>query len=183
MADDAQVMQQVAVQNDPQLLQAAQKEYPYLADKDIAYTYTPDAGDKRYLEFWSPTETGDQQYPRPQSIPMGKVGVQVINPQTKPIDILGDYVSHYGVQADPQLQQLYQQFAGQLDPQMMQNRYAYHQANLGETRPYDQWLQATGLPEMFRGYTFNQWGDNAKQMYTPQQLQTLDAVRSYLGIK
>ncbi len=183
MADDSEIMQQVAAQNDPQLLQAAQKEYPYLADKNIAYTYTPQAGDSRYLEFWSPTEEGDKEYPRPASIPMGQVGVQVINPQTKPIDILGDYVSHYGVQNDPQLQQYYQQFGASLDPQMMQNRYSYHTANLGETRPYDQWLQSTGLPEMFRGYTFNQWGDDAKQMYSPEQLKILDAVRSYLGVK
>jgi hypothetical protein len=35
---------------------------------------------------------------------------------------------------------------------------------------------------MFRGYTFNQW-ENAKDMYTPQQLQVLDQVRKYLGVK
>ena len=65
---------------------------------------------------------------------------------------------------------------------MMQERYQYHTQNLGENRPYEQWMQMTGLPEMFRGYTFNQWQDAAK-MYTPEQLQTLNAVRSYLGIK
>ena len=182
MASDEEVMQQVASQNDPKLLESAQKEYPYLADKNIGYAYTPSANDKRVLEFWSPTEEGDKEYPRPAAIPMGQVGVQVISPQAKPIDILGDYVSHYGVNVDPQLQQYYQQFAQALDPQMMQNRYAYHAANLGESRPYQQWYESTGLPEMFRGYTFNQW-DNAKEMYSPQQLQILDAVRSHLGIK
>ena len=95
---------------------------------------------------------------------------------------MGDYASHYGVDTDPQLKALYAQFAGQLDPKAMQERYQYHTQNLGENRPYEQWMQMTGLPEMFRGYTFNQWQDAAK-MYTPEQLQTLNAVRSYLGIK
>ena len=54
---------------------------------------------------------------------------------------------------------------------------------IDEKRPYEQWYQMTGLPEMFRGYTFNQFGQNAEQMYTPQQLETLNAVRQYLGIK
>ena len=155
----------------------AQKEYPYLANKDISFAYTPTEGEQRMLEFYHPEETE-----RPEYMPPGKVGIEVFNTQTKPLDILGDYVSHYAVNTDPKLQQLYSQFGNQLDPNMMQQRYQYHTQNFGETRPFELWMQMTGLPEMFRGYTFNQW-ENAKDMYTPQQLQTLDAVRSYLGIK
>ena len=163
------------------MFEKAKKEYPYLADKDIGFAYTPQEGDRK-LEFYSPDEPGSPQNPRPKQLPMGKPGVQVLDPRTSPLDILGDYVSHYAVGQDPQLQALYQQFSGQLDPEKMKQRYQYHQENLGETRPYDQWHQMSGLPEMFRGYTFNQW-DNAKEMYTPQQLQVLDQVRKYLGIK
>jgi hypothetical protein len=159
------------------MFEGAKKEYPYLADKDIAFAYTPTEGDQRMLEFYPPDEEQ-----RPAYIPKGVPGIEVFNPQTKPLDILGDYVSHYGVNVDPQLQELYSQFQGQLDPNMMQQRYQYHVQNLGEQRPYEQWLQTSGLPEMFRGYTFNQW-ENAKDMYTPEQLKTLDAVRSYLRIK
>ena len=160
-----------------QMFEKAQKEYPYLADKDISFAYTPSKGDDRQLEFYHPEETE-----RPAYIPRGKVGIEVFNPQVKPLDILGDYVSHYAVNQDPALQALYKQFSGQLDPKVMQERYQYHQQNLGEQRPYDQWHEMTGLPEIFRGYTFNQWPD-AKQMYTPEQLQTLDKVRQYLNIK
>ena len=159
----------------------AKKDYPYLADKDISFAYTPQGGDRK-LEFYAPDEPGSPESPRPTQLPMGRAGVQVFNPQVSPLDILGDYVSHHGVEQDPKLQALYQQFSGQLDPEMMKRRYQYHQQNLGETRPYEQWHKSTGLPEMFRGYTFNQW-DNAKEMYTPQQLQVLDQVRKYLGIK
>jgi hypothetical protein len=66
---------------------------------------------------------------------------------------------------------------------MMQERYKFHQQNFGEKRPYDLWLQHTGIPEMFRGYTFDQWGPNAAKKYTPEQLNILNQVRQYLGIK
>jgi len=167
------------IQNDEvigqMLFDKAKTEYPYLANQDIAFKYTPSENPEYMLEHYQGEDIPDWGKGRKQAI-------EVFNTKTSPLDILGDAVSHYGVNSDPQLQALYQQFSGQLDPAMMQQRYQYHADNLGEKRPYDQWYQSTGLPEMFRGYTFNQW-DNAKSMYTPEQLQTLDAVRSYLKIK
>ena len=163
------------------LMDIAKQDYPYLADKDIAYTFTP-AQDDRQLEFYPPDEPGSPDYPRPQELPMGRVGIQVFNPKVRPIDLLGDYVSHYGVYNDPQLKDLYGQFTGAVNPQAMQERYAYHRQNFGEQRPYEQWAERTGYPELFRGYTFNQW-ENAAQMYTPEQLDILNRVRKYLGIK
>ena len=163
------------------LFERAKKEYPYLSDKDISFMYSPASGN-RVLEFYAPDEPGDPKSPRPSQLPMGEVGIQVFSPKAKPLDILGDYVSHYAVEKDPKLASLYSQFGQSLDPKMMQQRYQYHQQHFGEKRPYEQWLQTSGLPEMFRGYTFNQWPDAAK-MYTPQQLQILDQVRQYLGIK
>ena len=171
MPDNNDVMGQM-------MFQKAQKEYPYLAGKDIAFAYTPKEGDRK-LEFYSPEETE-----RPKSIPAGKVGIEVFNPKVTPLDILGDYVSHYGVQNDPRLKALYTQFQGQLDPKEMQKRYEYHKANMGETRSYDEWLRMTGLPEVFRGYTFNQWpAEFSQKYYSPEQMKTLNDVRSYLGIK
>jgi hypothetical protein len=163
------------------MFEKAQKEYPYLAGKDISFMYSPQQDD-RMLEFWHPDEPGSSESPRPDTLPLGKPGVQVFNPKTSPLDILGDYVSHYGVQADPRLAAMYQQFGQSLDPAMMQRRYAEHQQMFGEKRPYEDWYSSTGLPEYFRGYTFNQWPD-AAQMYTPEQLQILNQVRQYLGVK
>ena len=176
MANDNEVMGQV-------MFDKAQTEYPYLADKNIAFEYAPSADPKenRLLEFYAPDEPGDPNSPKPASF-AGRPGVQVLSPQVRPIDILADYVSHYGVNTDPKLQQLYQQFSQQVDPAQMQQRYQYHQQNLGEKRPYEDWYKQTGLPEYFRGYTFNQW-EKPEEMYNPQQLQTLNLVRQYLGIK
>ena len=168
------------------MFENAKKEYPYLADKDIAFDYAPGQG-RGFLEFYSPEETGSPEYPRPQNIPLGRVGVQVFDPKTRPIDILADYVSHYGVENDPYLSERYQQFQQSFTPeqqQRLQEQYAYYQQHpeYKESRPYEEWLKASGMPAYFRGYTFNQW-DDAKDMYTPEQLKILDAVQSYLRIK
>ena len=156
----------------------AKQQFPYLADKDIAYKYSPQKNPKYMLESYKGDDAPSWGQGR-------KAAIEVFNPATRPIDILGDYVSHYAVESDPKMAAYYQQFQNALDPAVMQKRYKYHVANLGEKRPYDQWYQATGLPEIFRGYTFDQFGtsEKAKQMYNAQQLQILDQVRNYLGIK
>ena len=157
------------------MFEKAQKEYPYLAGKDIAYKYSP----KENAEYMLESYQGDDI---PEWAKGRQAAIEVFNPKTSPLDILGDYVSHYAVTQDPKLQAYYQQFQNLLDPAVMQERYQYHAQNLGEQRPYEQWAQMTGVPEMFRGYTFKQWPD-AEQMYTPEQLNVLNQVRSYLGIK
>ena len=157
------------------MFENAKKEYPYLANQDIAFKYSPKTNSEYMLEHYQGDDLPDWA--------KGKTtGIEVFNPKTTPLDILGDAVSHYGVNNDQKLKELYAQFENQLDPNMMQQRYQYHVQNLKETRPFEEWMKMTGLPEMFRGYTFNQW-ENAKDMYTPEQLKTLDAVKSYLRIK
>jgi len=168
------------------MFQKAQQQYPYLADKEIPFVYTPVEGSKNLLEVWKQGEEGEPGYLRPPQIPLNQTGLQVFTPEGgTPLNILGDYVSHYAVENDPKLAALYQQFQNSLSPEFMQDRYKYHQENLGEDRPYEKWYQMTGLPEIFRGYTFNQFGspEEGKQMYNAQQLQILDQVRNYLGIK
>jgi hypothetical protein len=167
------------------MLQKAKQDYPYLADKEIPFVYTPVEGSENLLEVWKRGEEGEPSYQRPTQIPLNQTGIQVFTPEGgTPLNILGDYVSHYGVEADPRLAALYQQFQNSLSPEFMQDRYKYHQENFGEKRPYQQWYEMTGLPEIFRGYTFNQFKpEEAKQMYNAQQLQILDQVRNYLGIK
>jgi hypothetical protein len=156
------------------MLDKAKKDYPYLADKEFMFKYAP-AADDRLLEYTPADETQ-----RPDYFPMGKVGVTVFSPKARSIDILGDIASHG---TDPKMQAYKEQFANLLDPAMMQERYKVHQQKFKENRPYDLWLQHTGIPEMFRGYTFDQWGPDAATRYTPEQLNILNQVRQHLGIK
>lgn len=166
------------------LLQQASEKFPYLRGKNIGYvdsTGDPAGGD-RMLEFWPANEPGAALNPRPASLPIDQVGVQVFSPQTTPMDVLADYVSHHAVENDPRLRDMYQQFSASVPESVMRGRYQHHVDKFGESRPYQDWLGRTGMPEYFRGYTFNQW-PNAAEMYSPAQIQQLDAIRSYLGIK
>jgi hypothetical protein len=63
----------------------------------------------------------------------------------------------------------------------MQNRYKHAQKDYGEDRPFDEWNSRSGMPEYFRGYTFNQW-PNAEEMYRPEDLEKLDSIKGLLGI-
>ena len=183
---DTSVLDTIKSDQGQKLLETAQKEYPYLSGKDIAYKYSPQQG-RGFLEFYDPQETGSPEYPRPKELPLGKVGIEVFDPKTKPIDILADYVSHYAVEQDPYLAKQYEQFSGSMGPeqrQRLQEQYQYYQQHpdYKEQRPYQEWEKASGMPGYFRGYTFNQWPDSSK-MYTPEQLNILNDVKKYLGIK
>jgi hypothetical protein len=164
------------------LWERAQTQYPYLKDKNISYINTPNEKDNRYLEFWPPNEPGAPEMPRPKELPINSVGIQVIKQKTTPTDILADYVSHYGVNNDKELNKLYKDFEKVTPKKDMEERYKYHVKNYGEDRPYEQWYKSTGLPEIFRGYTFNQWGENSANYYSPEQLKVLDKVRKKLGV-
>ena len=183
---DTSILDTIKTDRGNKLFERAQQEYPYLAGKDIAYKYSPQQG-RGFLEFYDPQETGSPEYPRPKELPLGKVGIEVFNPKTRPIDILADYVSHYGVEKDPYLAQRYQEFIGSMSPQqrqILQQQYKYYQQHpeYQEKRPYEEWEKASGLPAYFRGYTFNQW-ENPQEMYSPQQIEMLNQVRKYLGVK
>lgn len=183
---DTSMLDAIQADQGAKLFEKAQQEYPYLSGKDIAYKYSPNQG-RGFLEFYDPEETGSPEYPRPKELPLGKVGIEVFDPKTRPIDILADYVSHYGVEKDPYLTQRYQEFINSMSPeqrQILREQYQYYQQHpeYKEQRPYEEWEKISGLPGYFRGYTFNQW-ENPQEMYSPQQIQLLDQVRQYLGIK
>lgn len=176
------IYNEVVRQNSPDFLTEAKKEFPYLRDKEIDIYFNPKQNENRLLEFYPPDEPGSPEMPRPKELPMGRIGVEVFSPKVRPIDILGDYVSHYGVFNDPTLIEPYQRFENSLDPRLMQQRYEFHKSQFGEQRPFEDWMRMTGVPEMFRGYTFNQF-ENPSDLYTPEQLQILDEIRKNLGIQ
>jgi hypothetical protein len=157
------------------------KTYPYLAGKPIDFIYTPVSGETRMLETYPPGEPGSKESPRPKALPIGRYGIQVFSKDTRPIDVLADYVSHSAVYSDPVLKNLYQQFKSSVPESVMRERYDVHKKQYGETRPYKDWLEIAGMPEYFRGYTFNQW-ENPESLYSPEQLKILDKVKNYLGI-
>lgn len=188
--EDQDIMNLVSQERDPMLLEAARKEYPILNQYDIDYKYSPKQDIEEYggLEFFPADEPGSPERPRPKEFPVGKPLVEVYDPRTRPIDILGDVTSHYLIYEDPQVKQYYDQFQnslnlGQYD--RLRNQYQFAQQNFGEQRPYEQWYERSGLPGYFRGYAFQQWPEDFNEVaYTPEQRAMFDEMMGYLkGVK
>ena len=168
-------------------LSEAKRQYPYLQDKDFDYVENL-TDDKKagYLEFWEPGDEGppDGSVKRPEGIGIDRMGIEVRNPDTRPIDILGDYVSHEAIYSDPKLKDIYDRYTSTLTDKQLKVKYEYEKKNYGEDRPFEQWAERSGKPGMFRGYTFDQFSeDEIKDAYTEEQLKILDEARDYLGIK
>jgi hypothetical protein len=173
----------------PNLLQQAQAQYPVLKKYDYGYTenFRPNAG---YLEHWDPGDAGvaptsatDLNALRPTSLPLDKPGLEIRDPTTRPIDILGDIASHHLRVVDPVVKAAYDRLQNSMTPQqqaILQDQYQYAQKNEGETGTFDDWKERAGMPGFFRGYTFQQWPKEfTDQAYTPQQRSDLDALMGY----
>lgn len=163
----------------------ARLRYPILNTLDMKYSKNYQPSYKpvdRKLEYWSKDEIGSKEYPRPKDLPIGTLGIELLHQSTRPIDILGDVVSHHLVKTDPKFKQYYTQFESSLTPtqkEMLQQKYEYAKQNFNEKRPYEKWSSMEGLPDMFRGYAFEQW-ENAEQYYTPAQMRMFDKMTSEL---
>jgi hypothetical protein len=173
----------------PGPFQNALDQYPILQGLGIGYKYSPGASEGNMLEFWPAGETGDSSFPRPTSLDINKPSVEVYSDKTRPIDILGDVVSHYLVNTDPVVKKAYQDFRNSIatNPEQSQRlleQYQYAQQNEGEKRSFGEWVNTSGMPAYFRGYTFDQWpADVKQQFYTDKQRAQLDALMTYLQAK
>jgi len=166
------------------ILNRTKQEYPYLKDKNINVVVNPDSKIGGKLEFYDEKETGTGDTPRPQGIPLGQVGIEIKDPNVRPIDVLGDYVSHYAVYNDPKLKPLYDKFIKTIPEEQQRDRYNYAVENFGEDRPYEDWKEMSGDPGMLRGYVFDQFPkDELDKIYSPEQIELLDKIKKYLGIK
>lgn len=183
--DITQLAQHVGTQQPPQpdLFDQAKQQYPILNNPDILYKYTPRQGPEQ-LEAWPPTETGTPDRPRPSEFPSGKYGIEVYNPKTRPIDVLGDVVSHFLVHTDPTVKDYYSRFSASISPEQesrLREQYQHAQKHEGERRPYEQWREQSGLPAYFRGYPFQQWPKEFNdKAYTPEQKRLLDDMMKHL---
>lgn len=163
------------------LIKTAKEQYPILNTLDLNYKYSPLKA-PGFLEFWPSDEEGTPEYPRPTEFPLGTIGVEVYDPNTRPIDILGDVVSHHLINTDPHIMKYYEKFQDSLTPRQrfqLQRQYDYATKNEGEQRPYAVWESNVGMPGYFRGYAFQQW-DHADEMYTPRQREMFDRMMNYL---
>ncbi|MGH6792947.1 MAG: hypothetical protein ACRECF_09450, partial [Methyloceanibacter sp.] len=156
----------------------------FLAKHGLGYVYNPQKG-RGKLEYWPADETGTPEHPRPGSLPLGQAGIEVYDPSVTELDVLGDVTSHHLIKTDPKVADLYQRFEDSLSPDQekrLKQQYEHAKKNFGETRPYAQWREMSGVPGYFRGYPFKQWPAAAiDKAYTPAQKKLLDETAVYVG--
>lgn len=167
----------------PEIWEQAQQEYPRLRAQRVVYKRTPRQGAEK-LEAWPPNEPGAPTRPRPKEFPLDQYGVEVYSSAARPIDILGDVVSHFMADNDPVIKGFYDRFGNSLTSQQMDRLYSqwkWSGRHEKERRQFDEWLAASGLPAYFRGRPFQQWSEQQTQgWYTPEQLQMFDEMMKYL---
>lgn len=167
------------------LLEQARQQWPRLRDVDVGFTTSPaNPKDPRKLEAWPPGETGAAPHLRPQALDVSKYGVEVIDPKTRSIDVLGDIVSHFMVNTDPTIKNIYERFQKSLTSQQMdrlRSQYRWSRVHEKEGRSFEDWFRMSGLPAYFRGRAFQQWKDVPPNWYTPEQEQMFDQMMKYLG--
>ena len=189
MVDDNELRATMEKDMGEKLWQTTREKYPILQQYEFNYAYKPEGVEPPGgMEFYPPEETD-----RPKQFPLGKPGVAVFDYRTTPEDIYGDIATHYLVKKDPKLIEMYNQFKSGMGPQSQEFlRELYREAtdpNSGlrgqvETRPYEQWLDVSGMDQYLRGYLANQFNPNDfSKVYTPQQLQVLQQMKQYLGLK
>lgn len=166
------------------LMDQAKTQYPILNNYDIKYKENFGRG-QGYLESWPPGETGSTELPRPSEFGANDFGLEVYDKTTRPIDILGDVVSHHLVNVDPVLKNTYKNFISSIEPwqeNILKEQYSHAKEKYGENRPFDDWKEISGLPAYFRGYPFQQW-DNSEHLYTKDQIKNLDEMMKYVANK
>jgi hypothetical protein len=171
-----------ALKRPPSLMDQAKQQYPILNNYDIGYKYSEGRA-PFMLESWGPGMS--ESIPgvnRPKEFPNDKLGIEVFDPKTKPIDILGDVVSHHLVKTDPKIKGMYEDFTKSIEPwqeDILHEQHEYAKKSYGEDQSYEDWKNVAGLPAYFRGYPFKQW-DNSENMYTKDQMKNLDGMMNYL---
>jgi len=159
------------------------EEYPRLKGLGLTSKQSPASG-SNMLEFWPAGEPGTTDRPRPKEFDINKPGVELYGNKATSLDVLGDIVSHHMVGTDPVIKKYYSDFQKSLTPEQndrLKSQYEWAQKNEGETRPFEDWKTATGLPAYFRGYAFKQWPQEFNDTaYTPEQRASFDEMMKYL---
>lgn len=171
----------------------AQRKYPWLLDTPTSIN--PQKKFRGWAEVW---KAGDEGSPaegapkRPNEIPLGKSGVEMLDEDMDTEMYAGEVISHISndptqANADPKIVDFYNRFKGSItrgQEDRMLGRYHRSQREYGESRSYADWKEHSGLPGEFRAYPFKQWdkennGDYTKD-FTSDQRGMLDEMMDYL---
>jgi hypothetical protein len=171
------------------LIAQAQQQYPFIKQYNPMVVVNPRPGDN-LAETWRLHDEGAQDAPRPTSIPMDRVGIEVYNPQRfGPQDFAGEFLH-----VDPRANQVRAALMQSFSPEQIQrikNSAEDYDVTVKEIKPdmppeevekINQRAWNNAVDSALRGYTVGQYSDkdNAYIGYTPEQLQLLDGLKRYM---
>lgn len=164
----------------PPVVQKAFEQYPVLLNLNASYKMSPGQGGSNLLEYYAPDEAD-----RPKDFPAGRPGVEIYSDKVTPQDILGDALTHGLRISDPVVKHYYDTFSESITPQQevkLKEQYRWAKDKEGESRPYEQWREVSGVPAWVRGQAVKQWPDEfIKNNYTPDQIKNLDDMMGYVS--
>lgn len=150
----------------------AESKYPFVRWHDPLVV--PGEGEN-YAETWPAGEEGAPGAPRPKSLPLDRVGVEVRRPEFD-----ADGLAAEMLHVDPFAVGTRKALDASLSS--AQNKYLHRQA-LDYNHKDVSWEQAqnNAIDSAMRGYVFGQWPAeaNAGMAYNPRQQALLDALKAY----
>jgi hypothetical protein len=160
------------------MLVQAEQQYPFVTQYHPVVTVSKRQGD--YAETWPVGETGTPDYPRPASLPIDRVGIEVMRPNAFGATDLAAEMLHI----DPWANATRTILGNSLTPAQLgalKKESGDYQQSLREGLSQSKAL-ANGIDSAMRGYTVGQWPADANQRmsYSPQQLDYLNRLRAYM---
>jgi hypothetical protein len=163
------------------ILSQAQESYPFVKQHNPVVALGQGQG---FAETWPPEETGrPDEYgrpTRPQSMPMGKLGVEIYKPSEFSHHDLAAEMLHIDPIANKTREQLLKTWTPKQIETLKHHALDY-QATIDEGRSHEDALQ-NATDSALRGYTVGQWPEeiNKKLNYSPKQLKELDTLKMYM---
>jgi hypothetical protein len=156
-------------------LATIREQYPMFNDIEVRDMRDQGIQNGRKLEF---TEAYDDRYDKPL--------IQIFDPALQGQELEQAIIGEYLHEA-PRRSEEYATMRSKLNeiktPQQLQDdldRYNYDVENYGENRPFDQWLEVSGLDAFIRGYAVGQW---PQDYYTDLQKKVIDAMMQKIRSK
>jgi hypothetical protein len=161
-------------------LKQAKEQYKFIPN-DVVATVNKQSGD-RILEAWSPEEEGYVGGARPKEIPLGKIGLEIYNPdKVSAEDIAADVLHHdkFANEVRDKMTATIKDNPEQL-AKLKESSLDY-QNSLDAGMSKDQALK-NAVDSAMRGYVVGQWSekDNAEMGYSDKQQGLLDNLKSYM---
>ena len=159
------------------LMGKATREYPFIAaHRPVVITGTGEG----YAETWPVNEEGAPDTPRPAAIPIDRIGIEVRRPNDFTHHDLAGEMLHIDPRANETRDYLIRTFRPeQWDALKNQSRDYEMSINEG-MREED--ARRNAIDSALRGFAVRQWPEeaNAGLMYSPDQMQRLEALRNYM---